>query len=119
MRNSLSVSRMINMLSEKQVETVQKITLRKDEQYVSAFFQAIGDVTRLRIMRILAKSRAEDLCVTDLARIIDCSLPVISQHMRVLESCNIVEKHRRGKMTCYKLNLSNPLVKDITPIINN
>lgn len=105
------------MLSEIQVVTMQKTIMREDEQYASSFFQAMSDITRLRIVRILANSRGEDLCVTDLARVLKCSLPATSQHMRILEQAHIVEKQRHGKMTCYQLNFSRPFVKNIVSII--
>ena len=105
------------MLSEVQVVTMQKTIIRKDDQYAPSFFQAMSDITRLRIVRILAESRGEDICLTDLARILECSLPATSQHMRILEQAQVVEKQRHGKMTCYQLNFSQPFVKGIVSLM--
>ena len=103
---------MDNMLSEKEIFTMQKTIIREDEQDASVFFQAVGDITRSRIVQILVKNRGKELCVTDLARIIDCSLPAASQHMRILEHAHIVVKQRHGKMTCYQLDFSRPFIKN-------
>ena len=105
------------MLSEKGVVTIQRTIPGDDEQYVPTFFQALGDMTRLRIVHILANNKGGDLCVTDIARILDCSLPATSQHMRILEHANIVEKKRHGRMACYQINFSRPFVKNIISLI--
>ncbi len=69
----------------------------------------ICDPTRANIVRALT---AAELTVGDLARVIDRSVPITSQHLTVLRQANIVHHHRRGR---YVYNALAPgLVPEMT-----
>jgi ArsR family transcriptional regulator, lead/cadmium/zinc/bismuth-responsive transcriptional repressor len=67
----------------------------------AARFQALGDPTRLTIA--LALCDAPELCVCDLAWIIERAQNLVSHHLRVLRAADLVDYRRDGKMAFYSL----------------
>jgi DNA-binding transcriptional ArsR family regulator len=67
----------------------------------TTFAAALADPTRLRVA--VALSRADELCVCDLAWIAERSQNLVSHHLRVLRSADLVESRRDGKMVLYSL----------------
>lgn len=67
---------------------------------LSALFQALADETRTKILYLLA---SEELCVCDLAAILDLSLPAVSHHLRLLKTMRLVKYRREGKNVYYSL----------------
>lgn len=68
---------------------------------LSEIFKALGDETRTRILYLLAH---QELCVCDLAAILDMSLPAVSHHLRLLRTMRLVKNRRDGKMVYYSLS---------------
>jgi ArsR family transcriptional regulator len=66
----------------------------------SRLFKAISDVSRLRLLALLAHG---EVCVTDLAETEGVNLSTISHRLRVLRNENIVLRRRRGKQINYAL----------------
>jgi ArsR family transcriptional regulator len=66
----------------------------------SRLFKAIGEVSRLRLLALLAQG---EVCVTDLAEAEGVNLSTISHRLRVLRNENIVLRRRRGKQINYAL----------------
>ncbi|WP_119070094.1 ArsR/SmtB family transcription factor [Rubrobacter indicoceani] len=64
--------------------------------------RALSDPTRLTLA--VALTRAEELCVCDLAWISSRPQNLISHHMRSLKSAGLVESRRNGKMVMYGLS---------------
>lgn len=60
-----------------------------------------SDPTRLKILYLL--KRYQELCVSDLAEILQVSLSAVSHQLRLLERSGLVKKIRIGKMVCYSL----------------
>lgn len=67
----------------------------------AAAFQALGDPTRLRIA--LALRDAPELCVCDLAWIVERAQNLVSHHLRALRAARLVDYRRDGKMALYSL----------------
>ncbi|MCL4459850.1 MAG: metalloregulator ArsR/SmtB family transcription factor [Chloroflexi bacterium] len=65
-------------------------------------FRALADVTRLRILYELAKY--EEMNVSDLARSIKLSQPLMSWHLRILRKSGLVSTHREGRQVYCALN---------------
>lgn len=82
---------------------------------LSLAFGALSDGGRIRIIKIL--SRRNDICVSDIARILGVSVPAASQQLKVLEMAGLVEKERCGQMVCYRLNKKEPFVKSILKVV--
>lgn len=63
--------------------------------------RALGDPTRLAIAAALTE--ADELCVCDLAWIVERSQALVSHHLRSLRTVGLVESRREGKMVLYTL----------------
>ncbi|UOF92817.1 metalloregulator ArsR/SmtB family transcription factor [Fodinisporobacter ferrooxydans] len=64
-------------------------------------FKALADETRLRI--VYALSKENELCVCDVATIIDSSNATASHHLRLLKNMGLAKYRREGKMVFYSL----------------
>ena len=64
------------------------------------FFKAFSDSTRIKILHALFK---EELCVCDLAALLDMSQSAISHQLRVLKNSRLVSFRRDGKVIYYSL----------------
>lgn len=68
---------------------------------LSELFKAMADESRVKILYLLAQ---RELCVCDLAFLLDTNLPAISHHLRFLRSLNLVRSRRDGKQVFYTLS---------------
>ncbi len=64
-------------------------------------FKALGDPTRAKVVLALS---VEELCVTDLARLLATSASVVSHQLRVLRDLGLVRARRQGKSIYYVLD---------------
>lgn len=64
-------------------------------------FKALADDTRVRIA--LALSKAE-LCVCDVANLMDISVATASHHLRLLRNMGLVKYRKEGKLVFYSLD---------------
>lgn len=67
---------------------------------VSDFFKVLGDSTRAKIMFALDK---REMCVCDLAVLLNMTKSAISHQLRVLRDENLVSFRKEGKMVYYFL----------------
>ncbi|HCO49422.1 MAG TPA: transcriptional regulator [Spirochaetaceae bacterium] len=81
---------------------------------LSELFKAMADESRVRILYLLSQ---QELCVCDLAFLLDTNLPAISHHLRLLRSLNLVRSRREGKQVFY--SLSDDHVLELTRIAKN
>lgn len=63
-------------------------------------FSMLGDLSRIRILQAL---HATELCVCDLAAILESSSSAISHQLRLLRAKGIVRFRKEGKMAYYSL----------------
>jgi len=68
---------------------------------MSEIFKLLGDPSRLRIVSAL---RIKELCVGDLAEIMEISQSGVSHQLRLLKKNRIVKTRRDGKMIYYSLD---------------
>ncbi|MDC7218959.1 MAG: metalloregulator ArsR/SmtB family transcription factor [Spirochaetales bacterium] len=61
----------------------------------SDFFKALGDETRLKILRIIGIGDNR-LCVGAIARQLAVSQPAVSQHLKILKNAGLVRAEREG-----------------------
>ena len=66
-----------------------------------AVFKALGESTRIRIVRLLAY---RSMYVCELESILDISQPRISQHLKILKHAQIVNDEREGQRSVYSLD---------------
>ncbi|MCC9606042.1 metalloregulator ArsR/SmtB family transcription factor [Blastopirellula sp. JC732] len=67
----------------------------------AALFHALGDPARLHLAALLIH---RELCVSQLAELLDDSLPAISQRLKLLKQERIVKARRDGKHVYYQLD---------------
>lgn len=102
------------MLNEKEIQKKRKIFSETDTSMAAAF-KVLSDVNRYRIFRILAQQ--PKISVSSIARILDISLPLASQHIKILAHANLLQKERLGKKVYPKLEHGNPFVQAIVKTI--
>ena len=66
-----------------------------------SLFSALSDRTRLKIL--LALRRGEELCVCDVAHVLDLSVSTASHHLRKLRDLRVLKYRNDGKMAYYSL----------------
>lgn len=69
-------------------------------EQVAERFSALSDPTRVRLLHAL--SRAE-LCVCDLSKVADRSMPATSQQLQLLRRLGLVKFRMQGKLAYYSL----------------
>lgn len=67
---------------------------------VADLFKMFDDFTRVKILYMLSKS---ELCVCDMASLLNMSQPAVSNHLRVLKQSNLVKSRKEGKRVIYSL----------------
>ncbi|MBI9098654.1 MAG: winged helix-turn-helix transcriptional regulator [Spirochaetaceae bacterium] len=68
---------------------------------IAEIFKLLGDPSR---MRIVAALRIKELCVGDIAALMEISLSGVSHQLRLLKRSRIVKTRREGKMMYYSLD---------------
>jgi len=71
------------------------------EDVASNLLRALGDPVRLRLLRELPTEFAAEIPVGELARRLEVSDTVVSQHLRVLSAMGLVGHHRSGRAAHY------------------
>ncbi|MFA6427244.1 MAG: metalloregulator ArsR/SmtB family transcription factor [Candidatus Magasanikbacteria bacterium] len=102
------------MLSKKEIKENRKIFSETDKS-MAASFKVLSDVNRYRIFRILAQQPR--ISVSNIARILDISLPLTSQHIKILMHANLLQKEKEGKKIFPKLEHGNPFVQAVVKTI--
>lgn len=91
------------------VESVKKKMPDEDILYdLSDFFKVLGDSTRVKIMWALDEN---EMCVCDLAVLLNMTKSAISHQLKSLKQANLVKFRREGKVVYY--SLSDDHVKEI------
>jgi len=85
-----------------QVPTDEQITK------ISSFYNALSDTTRLKILYLILKN---DICVTEIAKVLGVSQPAISYQLRILKQLDIVDNVKNGKSIFYKVK--NKVIESI------
>lgn len=67
---------------------------------LSELFRVLSDETRTKIVYLLA---SEELCVHQLAAVLELTLPTVSHHLRLLKMMRLVKTRREGKHVYYCL----------------
>ena len=87
--------------ARKKMENVNQNMPDEDELYdLAELFKIFGDSTRIRILTVLF---GEEMCVCDIAQILNMSQSAISHQLRVLKQMKLVKNRREGKTIFYSL----------------
>ena len=73
----------------------------RDIDRLTKTFKAMGDPTRLRILWAL---QGEEMCVCDLAALLEISESAVSHQLKTLRTLELVANRREGTILYYRLN---------------
>ena len=83
------------------VERVRELLPRDETLYdLAELFKIFGDSTRVKILYALLES---ELCVCDIAKLMDVSQSAVSHQLRVLKANRLVKPRKDGKTVFYSL----------------
>ena len=71
-------------------------------------FAALGDATRLQMLKIIAD---EELCSCEVMAALELTQPTTSHHLGILERAGVLSSRRNGKWVFYRV--ANPQVKNL------
>ena len=97
------------VIHEEVVKRVKK-NMPKDEDFydLADLYKMFSDSTRIRILWALS---CEEMCVCDIAVLLDMTKSAVSHQLRALRLSNMVKYDKRGKSVYY--SLADMHVKDI------
>ena len=83
------------------VERVRKLLPQDETLYdLAELFKVFGDSTRIRILFVLFES---EMCVCDIAQLLNMTQSAISHQLRILKQSQLVKSRRDGKSVFYSL----------------
>ena len=88
------------------VSSVRKAIPDEDNQFkdLARFFKTFGDCTRLKILMALS---ASEMCVCDIAALLEMQHSAISHQLSLLSRERLVKDRREGKVVYYSLKDSH------------
>ncbi|TYQ12825.1 UNVERIFIED_CONTAM: ArsR family transcriptional regulator [Acetivibrio alkalicellulosi] len=91
-----------NIIHEDVVNRVKKGMPKEELLYdLADFFKVFGDTTRIKIIYALLTC---EMCVCDIASLLNMSQSSISHQLRVLKQARLVKFRRDGKVVYYSLD---------------
>lgn len=91
-----------NVIHEDVIDRVKGEMPAAEHLYdLSELFKSLGDQTRVKILFALSKN---EMCVCDIAALLDMSQSAISHQLRVLRNVRLVRYHKVGKIVYYTLD---------------
>lgn len=93
----------VSAVDPARVEAVAEVLIGLDDAGdLAEMFRLLGDPTRVRILFALLE--AGELCVCDIAAVVDTSETKVSQAMRLLRNAGVVRNRRDGRNIYYRLD---------------
>lgn len=91
-----------NVIHEEVVSLVRERMPEEETLYdLAELFKVFGDTTRIRILWALHEA---ELCVCDIAFLLNMTQSAISHQLRVLKQAKLVKNRRDGKVIYYSLD---------------
>lgn len=81
-------------------EVMDTMPPEEEMQDLADFFKVFGDATRLKILYVL---KCSEMCVLDIATLLNMTQSAISHQLRVLKQMALVKNRRDGKTIFYSL----------------
>ena len=81
---------------------VGRVAPRGEAESIAEMFALLADPTRLRLLHALSLSG--ELCVCDLAFLIDASQSAVSHQLRALRTAGVVTRRKEGRTSFYALD---------------
>ena len=90
-----------NEIHEDLLKIVNDTLPEESELYdLAELFKVFGDSTRIRILFVLFEA---EVCVCDLAKVLNMTQSAISHQLRILKANKLVNSRREGKSVFYSL----------------
>lgn len=90
-----------NVIHKETILKVSEKMLSEEKLYnLAEFFSVFGDSTRIRILWALSES---EMCVCDIAILLNITQSAISHQLRVLKQAKLVKYRKSGKIVFYSL----------------
>ena len=90
-----------NEIHEDLLKIVNDTMPEETELYdLAELFKVFGDSTRIRILFVLFEA---EVCVCDLAKVLNMTQSAISHQLRILKANKLVNSRREGKSVFYSL----------------
>ncbi|NLJ96651.1 MAG: winged helix-turn-helix transcriptional regulator [Clostridiales bacterium] len=90
------------VIHEEVVNKVREKMPKEETLYdLAELFKVFGDSTRIRILWALDES---EMCVCDIASLLNMTQSAISHQLRVLKQAKLVKNRREGKVIYYSLD---------------
>ncbi|MCT4509346.1 MAG: metalloregulator ArsR/SmtB family transcription factor [Tepidibacter sp.] len=91
-----------NIIHEDIIENARKNMPEEETLYdVAELFKVFGDTTRIKIIYALFMS---EMCVCDIATLLEMTQSAISHQLRVLKNARLVKFRKEGKVAYYSLD---------------
>lgn len=91
-----------SVIHEDVVNAVKKIMPNEVTLYdLAELFKVFGDTTRIKILYALSES---EMCVCDIAVLLNMTQSAISHQLRVLKQARLVRNRKDGKIAFYSLD---------------
>lgn len=92
----------VTCIHEEKVTRVKHDIAEQNPMEVAKVFKALSDDTRIKIAYAL--SLEGELCVCDVANIIESSTATASHHLRLLKNLGLATHRKEGKLVYYSLD---------------
>jgi DNA-binding transcriptional ArsR family regulator len=93
----------VRVIDAERVEATRaKVLARPDVEPVAELFRLLGDPGRLQMLCALLE--AGELCVCDLAAVVEMTESSVSHSLRLLRTAGIVRQRRSGRQVFYALD---------------
>ena len=90
-----------DVIHKDKVEKAKSLMLDDDKlMLISDFYKALSDSTRIKIINILQEN---ELCVCDIAVLLNMTKSAVSHQLKYLREMNIVKNKKTGKEVFYTL----------------
>lgn len=89
--------------------------IAEDSKRLSEVFDALSDNNRCQLFRIFTKRT--NLNVSEIASILNISVSLASQHLKVLENSGLLSREKIGREVFYKVNAQDAIVDSIVKAI--
>ena len=89
------------IIHAEKVDQVQTELKEKDFADLLVLSKCLGDSSRVQLLYALATYK--EMCVCDLAAILDASMATTSHHLRFLKKNGLTKSYQEGKMVYYSL----------------
>ncbi|MBQ1342218.1 MAG: helix-turn-helix transcriptional regulator [Erysipelotrichaceae bacterium] len=89
--------------NEVHYDIVNKVNMIDEEELtdLAELFKVFGDSTRIKILYALYE---QEMCVCDLAEVLNMTISAISHQLRILKQNKLVRNRRDGKSVYYSLD---------------